>query len=42
MTGKDKAAKKNPSMFGKDGFCAFLILIAGGERRYDYDIVNIG
>lgn len=36
MTGKDKAAKKNTSMFDKDGFCAFLILIAGGERRYDY------
>lgn len=30
MTGKDKAAKKNTSMFCKDGFCAFLILIAGG------------
>jgi len=29
MTGKDKATKKNTSMFGKDGFCAFLILIAG-------------
>lgn len=29
MTGKDKAAKKNTSMFGKDGFRAFLILIAG-------------
>ena len=24
MTGKDKAAKKNTSMFDKDGFCAWL------------------
>lgn len=30
MTGKDKATKKNPSMFSKDGFCAFRILITGG------------
>ncbi len=36
MTGKDKATKKIQVCSVKDGFCAFLILIVGGERRYDY------
>lgn len=30
MTGKDKAVKKIQVCSAKDGFCAFLILIAGG------------